>query len=100
MTPMSQSRASIESELRVSVRPAIALLVAFGAVAGLVSNHVPSAGVPERVLVLVLFAISAIAMLLNNWRVWAGKWFFLVGLSAVVMPLVRTALRFTSLPLD
>ena len=87
VTSMSQSRASIESELRVSVGPAIGLLVAFGVVAGFVTNHVPSAGLPVRVLILVLFAISAGALLLDSWRAWAGKWSFVAGLSAVVWAL-------------
>ena len=82
----SESASSLRSELHISPKPVIVILVVTGM--ALISvgelRPDPSERVQVHFLVVLLYVASAVAWWLDGWRPWAGRWFTLVILVAVI----------------
>lgn len=83
---MNESTSSLESELRISHKPVIAILVVIGLVLVFVGDPQPDPTYRSRVLYLAVFryGASAIAWLLDSWNSWVGRWFTITMLVVMV----------------
>lgn len=80
---MNASSTTLKSELRVSPKPVIATIVAFGAMLQIIGEGSPAwARIWD--FALLIFAISAIAWLLDRWKTSIGRWFLVTGLVLLV----------------
>ena len=82
----SESASSLHSELHISPKPVIIILVVIGMALISVGERMPASSdrVQVHFLVVLLYVASAVAWLLDDWRPWAGRWFTLIILVAVI----------------
>ena len=80
---MNASSTAFKSELRISPKPVIGAIVAFSAILQLIGEG-SSAWARIWSFALLIFAISVIAWLLDNWKTSVGRWFLVTGLLLLV----------------
>jgi signal transduction histidine kinase/CheY-like chemotaxis protein len=82
----SQSTSNLESDLHISPRPVIAILVAVGLAIALVGDAQPDPAdrLDMVLLALLIYAASAIAWMLAGWKPWAGRWFTVLMLVTII----------------
>jgi signal transduction histidine kinase/CheY-like chemotaxis protein len=83
---MREASTGFESELRISHRIVIAMLLAVGIALFLASEAVsdPADRSSLQVLVLLFHAVPAIAWLLDQWKPWIGRWLVIVAMVALI----------------
>lgn len=83
---MSISSPNFEAELRISLKPVIAVLVVLG-LAFIFVGHTPSDPSEQFsvvLLALLFYALAGLTWLLDRWRSWVGRWFVIIALVALV----------------
>lgn len=84
---MSNSDASFESELRISPKWVLTVLMVFAMAVLFMSDDLSDLSHRAQVQLfgLLLFALLTVTWLLDNWRAWAGRWFLIVGVVAAIL---------------
>ena len=85
---MNASSTALESELRVSPKPVIAAIVAFGAMLQIIGEGSP-AWARIWSFALLIFAVAVVAWLLDSWKTSIGRWFLVSGLVLLVWFITR-----------
>lgn len=83
---MKELNPRFESELRLSPGPIVVLLAAFAMAVQFVTRNESDAyhRFHLDVFVVLLYTLCAVALLLSQWRSWAGRWFVVIAMVTTI----------------